>query len=393
MYKIILGIVSISWLVSCNNKSSENSFTVNGTITNNVAKKIYLEEVPATTMQPKLVDSATLGADGKFSLKGSSKESVVLNLRLDKNAYPVVSVINDAPSVDLAIKMSKEKNQFAESYEVKGSPASQQMKDFTVTFNKDLQQIFMNVNQTDSLRNAGASDSLLLPLMAEQKTIAARIKSYSEEAFRKANDPALLLFELGYYQSTANGAGFGLEGLNNDQVKAILAEAATKFPSHSAIASINKSLQDEEQKAMSASWVGKEAPDFALPDVNGKEVKLSSFKGKYVLVDFWASWCRPCRAENPNVVSAYNQYKDKNFTVLGVSLDRPGGKEDWVKAIKDDKLSWTHVSDLKFWESSVIPLYKFDGIPFNVLVDPQGKVIAEALRGPKLEAKLSEVLH
>jgi peroxiredoxin len=393
MYKIILGILSITWMVSCNNKSEKNSFTVNGTITDNVAKKIYLEEVAATTMQPRVADSATLSSDGRFSLKSNAKESVVYNLRLDQNAYPVASVINDAPSVDLNIKISKQNNQFAESYEVKGSPASQQMKDFMVAFNNDLQKIFINVNEVDSLRKAGTADSLLFPMMAEQKTIAERIRSFSLEAFKKANDPALLLFELGYYQSTANGAGFGLEGFNNDQVKAILSEAATKFPSHSAITSINKSLLDEEQKTMAASWVGKQAPDFALPDVNGKEVKLSSFKGKYVLVDFWASWCKPCRAENPNVVSAYQQYKDKNFTVLGVSLDRPGGKDDWIKAIKADKLDWTHVSDLQFWNSSVIPLYKFDGIPFNVLVDPEGKVIAEALRGPKLEARLAELLH
>lgn len=393
MYKIILGVLSITWMVSCKNKSSENSFTVNGTITNNVAKKAYLEEVAATTMQPKLVDSAILSANGKFSLKANAKESVVYNLRLDRNAYPVASVINDAPSVDLNIKISPQNNQFAESYEVKGSPASQQMKDFMIAFNNDLQKIFINVNEVDSLRNAGTADSLLFPLMAEQKVIADRIRSFSQEAFKKAKDPALLLFELGYYQSTANGAGFGLEGFNNEEVKAILGEASGKFPSHTAITSINKSLLDEEQKSMAASWVGKQAPDFALPDVNGKEVRLSSFKGKFVLVDFWASWCRPCRAENPNVVSAYQQYKDKNFTVLGVSLDRPGEKDAWLKAIKADGLAWTHVSDLQFWNSSVIPLYKFDGIPFNVLVDPDGKVIAEALRGPKLEAKLAELLH
>jgi peroxiredoxin len=358
-----------------------------------VAKMIYLEEVPATTMQAKIVDSATLSADGKFKLKAGSKESMVYNLRMDKNAYPVASIINDAASVDLDIKISKQNNQFAESYEVKGSPASQQMKDFMVTFNNDLQKIFINVNTVDSLRKSGAADSVLFPLMAEQKTIAAQIRTFSEQSFKKAGDPALLLFELGYYQTTANGSGFGLEGFNNDQIKAILSEAAQKFPSHSAIAAINKNLLDEEQRAMAASWVGKEAPDFMLPDVNGKQVKLSSFKGKYVLVDFWASWCRPCRAENPNVVNAYQQFKDKNFTVLGVSLDKADGKQDWINAIRADKLDWTHVSDLQFWNSSVIPLYKFDGIPFNVLVDPQGKVIAEALRGPKLEAKLAEVLH
>ena len=119
-------------------------------------------------------------------------------------------------------------------------------------------------------------------------------------------------------------------------------------------------------------------------------MSLTDFRGKYVLVDFWASWCRPCRAENPNVVRVYNQYKDKGFEILGVSLDK--SKDAWLKAIEQDKLTWKHVSDLKFWQSEAAQLYGVSSIPYTILLDPEGTIIAQNLRGASLERKLAELL-
>ncbi|QNL50692.1 AhpC/TSA family protein [Olivibacter sp. SDN3] len=139
--------------------------------------------------------------------------------------------------------------------------------------------------------------------------------------------------------------------------------------------------------------IGSPAPEFSMNDTTDNPVALSSFKGKYVLIDFWASWCGPCRQENPNLVEAYNKFKDKNFTVLGVSLDRPNGKAAWLKAIQDDGLSWTQVSDLQFWNNAAAKLYGVRGIPANFLIDPEGKIVAKNLRGEELHSKLQEILN
>jgi peroxiredoxin len=143
--------------------------------------------------------------------------------------------------------------------------------------------------------------------------------------------------------------------------------------------------------ALKPTQIGAIAPDFTQNDINGNPVKLSSFRGKYVLVDFWASWCGPCRQENPNLVSAYNQFKNKNFTILGVSLDKPDGKADWLNAIKSDGLVWTQVSDLNFWNNEVAVLYAVQSIPHNFLIDPTGKIIAKDLRGSDLTDKLTQI--
>jgi peroxiredoxin len=380
MKKIWLSILVICAVTACTTKKQSGKFTVSGQIQNLPNQKIYLEELYFSQKSTEVLDTAEV-VNGKFTLTTTAAQQGLYKLRLEKQTTGFI-FINDENNIIFSAD-AKDVSATGPTFNTKANAI---LKQFITQLNTQSNDLTAATDKLNQLNAEKASDSLV---QAETKILASKTEAYKNYLVQfvdTTTSPVMAIVALGYTKN-----------IDPQLLQKPIANLQKRFPKHEAVATITAQYnammaQAQQQQATkaSSSQVGTQAPDITMNDVNDKPFSLSQLKGKYVLVDFWASWCGPCRGENPNVVAAYNQFKDKNFTVLGVSLD--DNKAAWLKAIAADNLTWTHISDLKKWESSAIPLYKFDGIPYNVLINPEGKIIATGLRGDDLLRKLGEVV-
>ncbi len=363
-----LVIICLS-VFACRQKSADGEFEVSGHIKGVKKQLAYLQQFPYEGSALQIVDSATLGDDGSYKLHTIGKEEGLYTVGVING--PQAIFINDNDDITINLDSINFRHP-----EVKNSDATKSIYNFMDDYIKRDSVVGMAYQQANE---PDATDSVKQAFQQRFLSLNNFIKDY----INKAQSPAAVYFAISQIPQ---------QTMPLDDLITLATSASNRFKGHAGLNTLKERLTTiaEQNSPKPYPLTNKPAPELTMQDVNGKTVRISDFKGKYLLVDFWASWCSPCRQENPNVVAAYNRYKDKNFTILGVSLD--DDKQAWKDAIAKDGLAWNHMSDLKMWDSEAVKAYGFDGIPFNVLIDPSGNIIASSLRGSDLEAKLAQVL-
>lgn len=382
--KIFLYLFTVLASVACKN----NSVRISGTIVNPVnGAYIYLDELKSNELKP--VDSVKVSDNGSFNFKREIKHPSFYLLKSNDNNFLTMLV---EPGEKITLKAHSDSLNYPIS--LQGSKGTELMTEYNKTLRltinklKGLNNIYtQNVDKPELPKVVESLDSLAQIYLGEINTYT---KKYIDDNLSS------LVSLVALYQQVAPSVYVLNPTKDMSYFVKVDSSMFNLYPDYEPVISLHNQVKELVEKLKGgiaggqASASGVEAPEISLPTPQGDTIKLSSTRGSVVLLDFWASWCAPCRKENPNLVNVYNLYHKKGFQIFQVSLDKT--KDAWMKGIQDDHLEkWIHVSDIQYWNSIVVPLYKIESIPTNYLLDKEGRIIASNLRGEKLQTKLAEL--
>ena len=360
---IVIGVVLAGMAIGCakDSRGVDISLSLETELPPN--GEIILFELDETGFNP--LDTFEVKEDNRFVVSIDSLEAGFY--RADIARQDFVNLILDGSESEITIAVNTDKK------EITGSESSLdvlKIDELIAEVQKESQELQNEAREAQQTGDFSSIEGLNAKYLALMERQNGEIKELVEQA----DGSLVALYGLNYLDVE----------IEFDFYDAVIMRAEERYPDHFWATQLRTFVDDKKKMAK-----GQMAPDFELPTPEGEMIALSDLKGKYVLIDFWAAWCRPCRQENPNVVSAYQKYAGENFEILGVSLDRT--KEAWVQAIEEDGLPWKHVSDLQYFNSRAAQLYKINAIPATYLIDPEGKILDKNLRGPSLNAKLAEL--